>query len=45
MLDSKCGPHYCAASCDIQHMDNCITATDGLISYAVNNLPSQVNVA
>lgn len=43
-MDQKCGAHYCAAACDIQHMENCMFVVDRLIQYAVNDFTSQVSV-
>lgn len=34
---------YYSLSCDLQHMDNCVKAANGLLNYAVDNFPKQVS--
>lgn len=43
ILNQKCGDHYCAAACDITNMAACNSAVDGLLRYASENFPNQVN--
>lgn len=38
-----CDGHYCVSSCDLQHLDDCEGIIDGIISYAENDLPSQID--
>lgn len=44
ILNQKCGDHYCAASCNMTNMTTCISAIDGLLSYAVNLFPTQISI-
>lgn len=44
LLNSTCGSAYCAASCSLTNMNDCIGAMNGLLKYASNNFPSQVNL-
>ncbi len=34
---------YYALSCDLQHMDNCVKAANGMLNYAVENFPKQIS--
>jgi hypothetical protein len=34
---------YYALSCDLQHMDSCVKAANGLLTYAVENFPKQIS--
>lgn len=37
------GGIFYALSCDLQHMDNCVKAANGLLTYAVDNFPKQIS--
>jgi hypothetical protein len=44
ILDATCGSSYCAASCSMLKMNDCMGAINGLIKYASSNFPSQINL-
>ncbi len=44
ILNSSCGSNYCAATCSMQRLTDCNSAVNGLLKYAINNFPSQVDL-
>ena len=44
LLNSTCGSAYCAASCSLTNMNDCVGSMNGLLKYASSNFPSQVNL-
>lgn len=44
ILNSTCGSSYCAATCDMLRMSDCMGAVNGLFKYASSNFPNQVNL-
>lgn len=44
ILNSTCGSSYCAATCSMQKMEDCMGAVNGLLKYASSNFPNQVNL-
>lgn len=43
-MNSTCGSAYCAASCSLTNMNDCIGVMNGLLKYASTNFPNQVNL-
>ncbi len=43
ILSKNTGGTYYALSCDLQHMDSCVKAANGLLTYAVENFPKQIS--
>lgn len=39
----KCGDNYCVASCDLDKLSDCQGIINGIVDYAQNNLPAQVD--
>ncbi len=44
ILNSSCGSNYCAATCSMQRLTDCNSAVNGLLNYAINKFPSQVDL-
>lgn len=38
-----CGGHYCVSTCDLNNLSACQGIIDGIIGYAQNNLPGQID--
>ncbi len=44
VFNSTCGSGYCAATCSMLKLSDCDSAITGLLRYAINTFPPQVDL-
>jgi len=43
IFNNSCGDHYCITSCSFSNLSACQGIIDGVITYAMNNFPQQID--